>query len=114
MEVTSAGKGQRVLVLLWSAFSPLIYYLTCQAEWMSRKRARRVPLPSNFVAFFFFVQCLIIKKLSTNKNKNPAEMLSDQSHCHIYPLPPQKKIKMKTFTRRMSACNMQNFLYCCS
>lgn len=35
VEATSAGKGQRVLVLLWSAFSPLIYYLTWQAEWMS-------------------------------------------------------------------------------
>lgn len=60
MEATSARKGQRVLVPLWSAFSPLIYYLVCQAKWMSRKGLRRgdgrllTPL-SNFVALFFVV-----------------------------------------------------------
>lgn len=44
--------GQRVLLLLWSAFSPLIYYLRCHGEWMSRKgrcggRSPRSPLSSS-------------------------------------------------------------------
>lgn len=92
VEATSAGKGQRVLVLLWSAFSPLIYYLTWQAEWMSgrglcRGSTQRAALPSFEFHGLFCCCCLIIKKLHTNNNKNPAEMLSDQIAA-IFTAPP--------------------------